>query len=280
MWRNLTKQPYLRKIMGLRKIKISSETHYSASSFGSKTFIVDSSLNGGMVHTYGTGGDVNCRGPDKSSRQSPIFGQKYEGGNKKLVFLSHPFGFLGSFRGYASVAEAIISTSEEDIDEIQELIEEMEKQNKASEMEKQKEFNFRPQKQQKMVGGLGMGKYFSLRKRQVKMETEAWEEAAKEYQELLVDMCEQKLAPNLPYIKSLFLGWFEPLRDAIAADQEACAKKKANYAPFFPLLPADKMAVITMHKLMALLLTGGDHGSARVVPAALTIGEAIEHEVG
>ncbi|KAI9092084.1 hypothetical protein K1719_028019 [Acacia pycnantha] len=28
------------------------------------------------------------------------------------------------------------------------------------------------------------------------METEAWERAAEEYQELLTDMCEQKLAPN------------------------------------------------------------------------------------
>ncbi|KAF5775618.1 putative DNA-directed RNA polymerase [Helianthus annuus] len=32
----------------------------------------------------------------------------------------------------------------------------------------------------------------------------AWEVAAKAYQELLMDMCWQKLAPNLPYVKSLF----------------------------------------------------------------------------
>ncbi|KAK6152649.1 hypothetical protein DH2020_012288 [Rehmannia glutinosa] len=40
------------------------------------------------------------------------------------------------------------------------------------------------------------------------------------------------------------------------------------------------MAVITMHKLMALLMIGGEHGYARVVQAACVIGDAIEQEVG
>ncbi|KAK6157761.1 hypothetical protein DH2020_012009 [Rehmannia glutinosa] len=157
-------------------------------------------------------------------------------------------------KGYAAVAEALVSTSgsEEEVDEVQELIDEINKEINV------KRSDIREQKQPKMVGGMGLGKYNSLRRRQIKMETEAWEEAAKEYQELLMDMCEQKLAPNLPYIKSLFLGWFEPLRDAIAAEQDL---------------------FITMHKLMGLLMTGGCNGSARVVQAACHIGEAIEHEV-
>ena len=152
----------------------------------------------------------------------------------------------------------------------------MERQNKAMEA------SYQQQKQQKMVGGMGMGKYHILRKRLVKIETEAWEQAAKEYQELLEDMCEQKLAPNLPYIKSLFLGWFEPLKDAIAAEQDLCkdGKNRGAYAQYFDQLPAEMMAVITMHKLMGLLMTGGGYGSARVVQAACHIGEAIEHEVG
>ena len=105
---------------------------------------------------------------------------------------------------------------------------------------------------------------------------------AKEYKELLMDMCEQKLAPNLPYMKSLFLGWFEPLRDAIEKEQELCrrGKNKAAYAPYINQLPPDMMSVITMHKLMGLLMTGGEHGSARVVLAACAIGDAVEQEVG
>lgn len=129
--------------------------------------------------------------------------------------------------------------------------------------------------------GMTYHRYTSLRRRQIRVETEAWEQAAKEYRELLADMCEQKLAPNLPYIKSLFLGWFEPLRDQIAAEQELVADpgSRASHGPFFNMLPADMMAVITMHKLMGLLMTGSGDGSVRVIQAACQIGEAIEHEV-
>ncbi|PSR88201.1 DNA-directed RNA polymerase [Actinidia chinensis var. chinensis] len=185
----------------------------------------------------------------------------------------NPFSISSYARGLGSVAEAIDSTEEEDSDEIQELIEEMNKVTKD-------ESSVQQAKQPKLIGGMGPGKYHMLRRRQLKMETEAWQEAAKEYQELLEDMCEQKLAPNLPYMKSLFLGWFEPLRDAIVAEQERCktGRNVPAYGPYFGQLPADMMTVITMHKLMALLMTGGGNGSARVIQAASHIGEAVELE--
>ncbi|XP_050227015.1 DNA-directed RNA polymerase 2B, chloroplastic/mitochondrial [Mercurialis annua] len=178
-------------------------------------------------------------------------------------------------RGYGSVAEAVSSSTdvEEDVsvaDEVQELLQEMRKTEKRERaLVRSKEL------------GMGICKYQMLRKRQVKIETEAWEQAANEYKELLMDMCEQKLAPNLPYMKSLFLGWFEPLRDAIAEVQDLIrlGKNKTAYAPYFDQLPADMMAVITMHKLVALVMTGGEHGCARVVTAACLIGDAIEQEV-
>lgn len=180
-------------------------------------------------------------------------------------------GLPNRVMGFASVAEAVSSTDAEDevsvVEEMQSLL---------------REISTDEQKRQRLERGTGNGKHFALRRRQVKVETEAWDQAAKEYQELLADMCEQKLAPNLPYMKLLFLGWFEPLRDCIAKEQELCdeGKCKAAYAPYFDHLPPEMMAVITMHKLMALLMTGGEHGSARVVQAALNVGEAIEHEVG
>lgn len=129
--------------------------------------------------------------------------------------------------------------------------------------------------------GYSVGKYTALRKRQMKIETEAWEQAAKEYRELLDDMCRHKLAPNLPYVKSLFLGWFEPLKDKILEVQEwsRSPRSRFNYAEFFDSLPADMMAVITMHKMMSLMMVGSGDGSVRVVQAALAIGESIEHEV-
>ncbi|KAL4383011.1 hypothetical protein GQ457_15G004450 [Hibiscus cannabinus] len=178
-----------------------------------------------------------------------------------------------SLKGYASAAEAIVS-NEEDLsgsEEINELVEAVIKEEKSQCFSKEPKTT---------VGGMGVSKYYTLKKRQIKIETEAWEEAAKEYQELLADMCEQKLAPNLPYVKSLFLGWFEPLRDAIAAEQEVCkGNTKLSHAAYFNQLSADMMAVVTMHKLMGLLMTStGGTGGIRVVQAACQIGEAIEHE--
>jgi DNA-directed RNA polymerase len=181
-------------------------------------------------------------------------------------------------RGYVSVAEAVSSTDVEDNvvvdEELQELLQDTRK-------EEEKEKDFRRRRRLHANRGMGSGKYKALRRRQVKIEAEAWEQAAKEYKELLKDMCEHKLAPNLPYMKGLFLGWFEPLRDAIAKEQESIrrGKTRPDYSPYFDLLPADMMSVITMHKLTAMVMIGGEHGCARVVAAACMIGDAIEQEV-
>ncbi|XP_048128628.1 DNA-directed RNA polymerase 2B, chloroplastic/mitochondrial isoform X2 [Rhodamnia argentea] len=186
-------------------------------------------------------------------------------------------------KGYASVAEAEVVSStdvEEDVsvaeEEVKELLAEMTKVER-------KEKLFWNRQRNLAARGMGRAKYHRLKRRQVKAECEAWQRAAKEYKELLNDMCEHRLAPNLPYMKSLFLGWFEPLRNAIAEEQESyrSGKRKTAYAHFFDQLPADMMAVITMHKLMALMMTGGEHGHglARVIQAACTIGDAVEQEV-
>ncbi|KAJ1435406.1 DNA-directed RNA polymerase, phage-type [Sesbania bispinosa] len=203
-------------------------------------------------------------------------------GKQNQIGLVSKSRFQFGVKGYAGVAEPVSSTDVEEeaapVDEIQELLREMKK-------EEQRQLNgIRWQNGVNLRKGIPEAKYKELRRRQVKIETEVWEEAAKEYRELLMDMCEQKLAPNLPYMKSLFLGWFEPLRDAIAKEQEMyqIGKNRTVYAPYFVQLPPEKMAVITMHKLMGLLMTGTEHatvGTARVVQAVCSIGDAIEHEV-
>ncbi|PIN02099.1 Mitochondrial/chloroplast DNA-directed RNA polymerase RPO41 [Handroanthus impetiginosus] len=125
-------------------------------------------------------------------------------------------------------------------------------------------------------------KYYLLRRRQIQAETDAWERMVEEYRELEREMCEKKLAPNLPYVKKLILGWFEPLRAAIEREQNSqkTEKQRVAYAPFIDVLPAEKMAVIVMHKVMGLLMMGGkDDRCVRVVEAAIQIGAAIELEV-
>ena len=124
-------------------------------------------------------------------------------------------------------------------------------------------------------------KYNLLRRRQIKAETEAWEKMVEEYKELEREMCEKKLAPNLPYVKKLFLGWFEPLKNAIEEEQKTqrSKKQKAAFAPHIELLSADKMAVIVMYKMMGLLMMAAQDGCVQVVQAAVQIGGAIEQEV-
>ncbi|KAI9126071.1 hypothetical protein K1719_003489 [Acacia pycnantha] len=125
-------------------------------------------------------------------------------------------------------------------------------------------------------------KYNLLRRRQIKAETEAWERMVEEYRELEKEMCEKNLAPNLPKVKALFLGWFDPLKEAIEAEQKLQRSKKnkaAAYAPHIDLLPASKMAVIVMHKMMGLVMQELEMGCVRVVQAAVQIGTTIEQEV-
>ncbi|PON76758.1 DNA-directed RNA polymerase, phage-type [Trema orientale] len=271
MWRNLAKKA------ASRKINFSSESRINSCSSSSSVKLPEETSFLGKFRPETTRASENCRFPILGLRRLGIRStQDNIVGQPRLLNSNYSFGTCG-VKGYATAAEAIVSTDAEDessgSDEIQELLVEMDRENKVESL-------FKVPK--KMVAGMGVAKYHILRRRQIKMETEAWEEAAREYQELLMDMCEQKLAPNLPYVKSLFLGWFEPLRDAIAADQLMCQEKKTkpSYAPYYDHLSADMMAVIAMHKLMGLLMTNsGAVGSIRVVQAACQIGEAIEHEV-
>ncbi|KAL0735811.1 hypothetical protein Bca4012_012021 [Brassica carinata] len=170
-------------------------------------------------------------------------------------------------RGYTSVAEEVEEDPSVVVDEVHELLKAMKKEKK--------------ERGSPFVADVGRSKYRNLWRRQVMIETEEWERAADEYRELLADMCEQKLAPNLPYVKSLFLGWFEPLRDVISKEQELyrLGKSRAVYAHCIDQLPADMVAVITMHKLMGHLMTGGGNGCVKVVHAACSVGDAIEQEL-
>lgn len=259
MWRSFCNKS------SLKKLKFSSDYCSVLPSSSSLLFSQDSTFVEN-VRPSEAQNHINYFHPERDFVRIGGLHSQIKIGNSNFGFSNNTFSFSGSYKGYASVAQAVVSTEDED-DEVHELLQEMKKENKVP---------------PKLVGGMGQGKYAMLRKRQIKMETEAWEEAAREYQELLEDMCEQKLAPNLPYMKSLFLGWFEPLKNAIVAEQELCMEEKnrISHAPYFDQLPADMMAVITMHKLMGLLMNGGGNGSCRVVQAACQIGEAIEHEVG
>ncbi|KVI05303.1 DNA-directed RNA polymerase, helix hairpin domain-containing protein [Cynara cardunculus var. scolymus] len=265
MWRNVCNRASVKKL-----IAFANKSNFRDTQFLEKARLLELYPYRNLSY-----GDLGFR------RISGLGSQKDNLGDSSLANLGVSFGSLHvSRKGYAtsSAAEEIVSTEGEESDEIREMVHHLNKEIKVVKMKANN--NSDSKKQPKLINGIGQGKYIALKRRQIKIETEAWEAAAREYQELLVDMCEQKLAPNLPYVKSLFLGWFEPLKNAIAAEQDLCkeGKNRGAYAPQFDQLPADMMTIITMHKLMGLLMTGGGQGGARVVQAALHIGEAIEHE--
>ncbi|KAL1370451.1 hypothetical protein HN51_000714 [Arachis hypogaea] len=271
---------YLAKRASSTKFKLPSESFYLPSSSNSRSF----SRHSNFLEKIKPGRTqilpgFQFLGFDKVG----VFAPRNELGGSSFSFSEEHFGFskyLRLARYYGSAAEAIESTTDTEDDcptsnEVQKLLEHMLKEEEKGKAKAQVETK------NGSVEGMANYKFKMLRKRQIKVETEAWEEAAKEYQELLDDMREQKLAPNLPYMKSLFLGWFEPLRNAIAADQEYSKRNvhRLSHAPYFNELPAEMMAVITMHKLMGLLMTNSNGvGSARVIQAACQIGEAVEHE--
>lgn len=73
-------------------------------------------------------------------------------------------------------------------------------------------------------------------------------------------------------------------RDGILEEQRGYANRehrehRSTYGPFICQLPADMLAVITMHRLMGLLMSDQEHGCVKVIHAAVVIGEAVEQEV-
>lgn len=278
MWRNIAKQ-ISSKALQKQNLSLNPKSRYNRTSTF-LSFPQGSNFPEKLVQ-FSPFDPVPC-----SNNGSTEFGfRKFGEFLPRDEFLSRPVlssGYIGGFswKSYASVAEAVeVSSSEAEenvsvTDEVEELLAEMRREEK-------KQFHCEWRKRQRVSRGMGRWKYQALKRRQTKIETEAWEKAAKEYKELLEDMCAQKLAPNLPYMKSLFLGWFEPLHNKIAEEQELylAGKTKANYLKYFNQLPADMVAVVTMHKLMGLLMAGGEFGTGKVVHIACAIGDAIEQEV-
>ncbi|KAL0538820.1 hypothetical protein IC582_022979 [Cucumis melo] len=269
MWRNVLKRA------ASRKATLFSELSSSTSRKVTEDHIfLDQIRYSRSLETLNT-----CCQSGDSSRISFLHPQKVGFTNSNFPHSSNPvafYGVLNHAEGYATAAEAAISEGDlSGSEEIQEIMEGISKQDKV-------EPHFK--KPKRMVDRKGEATYDMLRKRQIKIETEAWEEAAREYEELIAEICEQKLSPNLPYMKSLFLGWFQPFRDAIVAEQESIKSKSKNFcpnhAPYFNLLPADMMAVITMHKLVGVMMSDFEgNGIVKVTQAATHIGEAIENEV-
>lgn len=106
-------------------------------------------------------------------------------------------------------------------------------------------------------------------------ESHAMEKAAERYRREIDKAIERGDAATLPGAKRLLQRWFRPLTNAIAVEQQAClatacSKKPGSanrpgqmkYGWYIPLLHPDKLAVITMHTIVGLLLRGKPYGGS------------------
>jgi hypothetical protein len=122
----------------------------------------------------------------------------------------------------------------------------------------------------------------SARARQYDLETSVLEETVKEYSLTMKSLMELGQGASLTLPKRLMVQWFGPLCEAIDREQAAIWDReqgydRQQYGPFLILLPPEKLAVITMHEVLSLLLHMG--GSARLSMLATRVGEAVQAEV-
>lgn len=103
-------------------------------------------------------------------------------------------------RTFASAAEAVIEEDESDLEPEPEIQAPTVSSSQNKDVSRRRESRKERKKQDELY------------MRQYKIETEAWQQAAAEYKELMAEMCRKSLAPSLPFTRSLLLGWFEPLR--------------------------------------------------------------------
>lgn len=120
------------------------------------------------------------------------------------------------------------------------------------------------------------------RARQYDIETAVLDQTVKEYTTQLEGLMQIGQGATLSLPKKLMVQWFGPLCSAIDREQAAIWNREPGmdrtvYGPFLILLPPEKLAVITMHESLNILLHQG--GQARLAAVAERVGETVQAEV-
>lgn len=94
---------------------------------------------------------------------------------------------------------------------------------------------------------------------QIAYERRSVDMAAEKYNKLKETVVQLGMGGSLQPVQRMLLGWYTPLLEAIKLEQRDVVQKKYSYdreryGVFLCLLPSDKLAVITMHVVLNLLL--------------------------
>jgi hypothetical protein len=119
-----------------------------------------------------------------------------------------------------------------------------------------------------------------LLRRQLQIETDTYTNAVKMYRELLPKLNAFGLGAQIPVSKRQLVEWFAPLAAAVAAEQAACRgdRKHAHgpdYRDFLCQLPPDKLAVITIHETLALMLAATATPPSSQAAAAVSLASGL-----
>ncbi len=142
--------------------------------------------------------------------------------------------------------------------------------------------------------------YIARRERQRRVENESVNDEIKRYREMSEQMARVGAGANLPAVRKLLTSFYEPLMVGIEREQSMISEgvpgiDRRVYGPYLQLLGADKIAVISLHTMISMLMRGeekrklevfsdreGEHGQAgsvKFIRLASSLGKAIEAEV-
>eukprot|EP00898_Chlorokybus_atmophyticus_P007535 jgi/Chlat1/7783/Chrsp66S09167 len=122
----------------------------------------------------------------------------------------------------------------------------------------------------------------ALYEKQLRLETRAVDEAVDRYKKLLQEAGQRGEVTSLRPSKMLAARWFRRLQAAIAEEQVKILQQEKGvdrglYGPYLMMLDPAKLAVITLHTTLGIMLSGvQENGSARVVQVAINVGKAVQ----
>ena len=143
---------------------------------------------------------------------------------------------------------------------------------------------------QRMMDGTPKGRKLQENwQRQIILETRAVEAALARYRREAASMVDRGTAGTLPAARKLLVSWFQPLADAIRAEQLRVAKgvsgiDRCVYGPYLLRVDPEQLAVIAMHAAINAFMSpesdaeaiGSAPGTTRMTKLAVAIGSAVE----
>ena len=138
--------------------------------------------------------------------------------------------------------------------------------------------------------------FVARRERQRRVENESVNDEIKRYREMSEQMAQVGAGVNLPAVRQLLTSFYEPLMVGVEREQNMISEgvpgfDRRVYGPYLQLLGADKIAVISLHTIISMLMRGvektrgdvfrdhsrehGEAGSVKFVRLASSLGRVI-----